>query len=234
MKLIGLLGGTSWPSTIQYYQLINQLVAQKEGGYHSARLLLKSIDYHEIKSNYGPGWDKIPGLLKAEINEFMECRPDCLILCNNTLHKAYDTIADELALPVPFFHAVHLTADFAKEKKYRNLLLLGTKFTMEDGFFTRILENAGLTVSIPTLPERDAIQKIQMRLSAGEMDESFSHFFYELIGKYSNMDAVILACTELPLAIDASHCPIPIINPAELQCLKACEFALASELALAS
>lgn len=144
MKLIGLLGGTSWPSTIEYYRLLNQLAASRLGGYHSAKILLKSLDYHTIKSSYNDGWDRIPELLKQEIEDFLLCKPDCLILCNNTLHKAYDLIAGELNLPIPFFHAVDLAADCANSRGYARVLLLATKFTMEDNFYRSKIEAKGI------------------------------------------------------------------------------------------
>lgn len=204
-----------------YYQRLNQLVQQKLGGYHSAPLLLKSIDYHTIKSCYQDGWDKIPALLKAEIDDFLLCKPDCLILCNNTLHKAYDLIADDLQLSIPFFHAVTLTAEYAQEQGYKNLLLLGTKFTMEDNFFTDKIKEKSLSVTVPSATEREEIQAIQSQLAQGHMDAAFTKYFSELIGRYTHLDAVILACTELPLAITAESSPLPIINPTELQCLAA-------------
>jgi len=226
MKTIGLIGGTSWPSTIEYYRILNQLVNENMGGFHSAKLLLKSIDYHEIKNNYAAGWDKIPGLLKKEIQDFLICKPDCIILCNNTLHKAYDLISAELNLPMPFFHAVNLTAQYAVQNSYRNLLLLATKFTMEDGFFIRPLEQAGLNVTIPSADDRQKIQDIQTQLAQGILTSEFIEQFGDIISRYKNVDAVVLACTELPLAITKENCSLPIINPVVLQCEAAAKFAL--------
>ncbi|WP_394438134.1 aspartate/glutamate racemase family protein [Sphingobium naphthae] len=96
MKLIGILGGTSWPSTGLPYRMINQEVQRRLGGHHSARILLYSIDYHDIKSRYWDRWAEIPPLLKSEIDQLLSFRPDCWMLANNTLHKAYDAVAEEL------------------------------------------------------------------------------------------------------------------------------------------
>jgi len=106
MKTIGLLGGTSWPSTIEYYRILNRLAQEKLGGYHSANLLLYSIDYHEIKSRYHDGWDEIPILLEKEIHKLVKLGPDCILICNNTLHKAFDEIKTDLNLKIPFHHSV--------------------------------------------------------------------------------------------------------------------------------
>ena len=226
MKRIGLIGGTSWPSTIEYYRLLNQLTTEKLGGYHSANLMLYSIDYHEIKSNYTGGWDKIPGLLKKEIKTILTSPCDCLILCNNTLHKAFDIIQPELNLQIPFFHAVDLTGQFAVKKRLKKLLLLGTKFTMEDGFFSRKLEALGLEVTIPNEEERNHIQSIQTMLAQNSIKPEHIEYFRTFLSNYSHLDAVILACTELPLVVTSENSALPIINPIELQCNTAMDFAL--------
>lgn len=226
MKTIGLLGGMSWPSTIEYYKILNELVHERLGQHHSARILLKSIDYNEIKSHYHHGWDEIPEILQKEIVDFLACMPDCLILCNNTLHKAYDIIERELSLPIPFFHVIELTRRHALERKYDNILLLGTQFTMEDGFFARKLEEKGLIVHIPILEERRQIQHIQSQLSKGILLPEFEAYFTTLLQRYCHLDAIILACTELPLAINREVCPIPIIDPIHLQCQAAVDYAL--------
>jgi aspartate racemase len=90
MKTIGLLGGTSWPSAIEYYRILNELAQKKLSGFHSAKILLYSIDHHEIKSRYHSGWNEIPHLLRAELKKLIRLGPDCIIICNNTLHKAFE------------------------------------------------------------------------------------------------------------------------------------------------
>jgi aspartate racemase len=227
MKRIGLLGGTSWPSTALYYSAINRMVAERLGGHHSADMILRSIDYHAIKSNYNGGWDRIPELLEREIRFMLTLPCDCLILCNNTLHKAFDLLRDRLALPIPFFHAVELTARYAQEQELTRLLLLGTRFTMEDGFFRDGLTGKGLEVNIPDAREREDIQAIQLRLAAGENHAEFSVYFDHLLAKYAHLDAAVLACTELPLAIPARGGTLRIVDPAWLQAKAAVDFALA-------
>ena len=228
MKVIGLLGGTSWPSTIEYYRLLNETVQTRLGGYHSANLLLRSIDYHSIKSRYHHGWDEIPSLLSAALTDLADRGPDCILLCNNTLHKAYDQLLSAgLELPVPVFHIVDAVSRAAKAKDYRRLLLLGTKFSMEDGFYSERLARDGLHVSTPDAAEREKIQDIQSRLAAGQMDSRFRAYFKSLLSRYDSVDAVVLGCTELPLAIGEDEASQAILNPIELQCEEALEFALA-------
>ncbi len=227
MKTIGLLGGTSWPSTIEYYRILNQLAQDRLGGFHSASLLLRSIDYHEIKSRYYDRWAEIPALLEREITALARLGPDCLVICNNTLHKAFDGIAAKLALPIPVFHVVEATGRAAQAGNLRRLLLLGTKFTMEDGFYHRGLEAFGLHVETPGEEDRIEIQRIQSRLARGEMTGEFRSVLAALIEKHADaVDAVVLACTELPLAVRQEDCRIPVLDPTELQCREAFEFAI--------
>ena len=226
MKTIGLLGGTSWPSTILYYRILNELAQEQLGGFHSASLLLRSIDYHDIKSRYYDRWAEIPALLQREIRAFVALRPDCLVICNNTLHKAFDAVAAELALPIPVFHIVEATGRAARSMNLRRLLLLGTKFTMEDGFYHRGLERFGLRVETPDEEDRDRIQQIQSRLARGLMAEAFRSDLAGIVEKHVGLvDAVVLACTELPLAIRQTDCRVPLLNPTELQCREAFAFA---------
>ncbi len=225
MKTIGLLGGTSWPSTIEYYRRLNELAQQKLGGHHSAKVLLYSMDYHQIKSRYDGRWAEIPDLLKRELEKLIQLGPDCIVICNNTLHKALDLIESELALDIPLFHIIDVTAEHAQKKKLKNLLLLGTQFTMEDGFFQRKLERYGLRVSIPEAGDRMEIQQMQTALARGELENNFRDRFYKIISKHSRMDAVVLACTEIPLVVKPKDYNLPLLNPGELQCQQAFEFA---------
>lgn len=229
MKTIGLLGGMSWPSTIEYYRILNQFAQARLGGFHSANLLLRSIDYHDIKSRYHHDWQEISVLLKKEIEAFVRLEPDCLLICNNTLHKAFDQIANDLQLSIPVFHIVDAVGRFAQTKNLRRLLLLGTQFTMEDGFYQqRLEERFDLKIEIPNLQERIMIQTIQSQLAREVLTPDFRSHFINLLRNYSTVDAVILACTELPLAIEQSDVDLFLLNPTEQQCREAFEFAVAS------
>jgi aspartate racemase len=229
MKTIGLLGGTSWPSTIAYYRILNELAQERLGGFHSAKLLLRNIDYHDIKSRYHDGWDEIPALLEKEIRALCDLRPDCLVICNNTLHKAFDAIEAKLALPMPVIHIVKATGRAARARGWRRLLLLGARFTMEDGFYQRRLEEFGLRVTTPTADERGVIQDIQSQLARGVVAEEFRRMLAGLIDRYAeSVDAVVLACTELPLALGEGDCRVAVLDPTRLQCREAFEFAVAA------
>ena len=228
MRIIGLLGGTSWPSTIEYYRILNEMVQTRLGGFHSANLLLRSIDYHDIKSRYHDGWDEIPILLEAALRDLDSRGPDCILICNNTLHKAYDLIASQLNLQVPVIHIVEAVGRAASERGLKRLLLLGTKFTMEDGFYAEHLKEFGCDVTIPAAKERDKIQEIQSQLAIGRTERHFRDFFRGLLARYQKVDAVILGCTELPLAVGSTEAFQQLLNPIELQCAEALDFTLGS------
>jgi aspartate racemase len=225
MKTIGLLGGTGWSSTIGYYTLLNQLMHARLGGHHSAKILLKSIDYEYLWSSYGND-QKASHLLEEELAGLIALKPDCIIICCNTLHKYYDMIKDKLNSPIPVMHAVDLVAQHAKDHVYRKVLLLATKFTMEDGFFAKKLENAGIEVVIPTQEERNILQDIHGQLMVNNVTAEAREYCQGLILQHKDLDAVVLGCTEYPLVVDETNSALPIIDPVRLQTSSAVNYAL--------
>lgn len=226
MKRIALLGGTSWPSTIEYYTALNQRIHRELGGHHSCPMILYNIDYHEIKSKYPNGWAEITALLQTEIEQILKLNPDGLIICNNTLHKAFDLLKDRIQIPIPVFHTIDLTKTFILENRFQRVLLLGTKFTMEDDYFKKPLIEAGIQIEIPGEEDRTAIQEIQTQLAQGIMRAEFVTYFQNLADKFADFDAFILGCTELPLVFHKVNAKPVMINTIELQCKKAVEFIL--------
>ena len=131
MRTIGLLSGTGRSSTIEYYNLLNQLTHQELGGHHSAKLLLKSIDYHDMMENYGKNHEVIKSILKTELSELLNLKPEGFIICCNNLHKYYDLIYEQLRPAILIFHAVGLTVQHLAQAGYTKILFLATKFTLE-------------------------------------------------------------------------------------------------------
>ncbi len=226
MKTIGLLGGTGWSSTIGYYTLLNEKVSQRLGGYHSAKIFLSSIDYHDIMSNYGKDHDATAAALKKELQKLIALKPDCIMICCNSLHKFYDMIRADLNSNIPVFHAVGLVVGEIKKQKYNKVLLLATKFTMEDGFFARKLEARGIPVIIPNQEERNEMERIHGQLMQNNITDEAKNYFGALITKYKDCDAVVLGCTEYPLLVNTNTSVLPIIDPVQLQTSAAVDFAL--------
>jgi len=227
MKTIGLLGGVGWASTITYYKTLNELVQERLGGYHSAKILLKSIDYHEIQSNYGKNHDRVAALLEEELRGLIALKPDCILICCNTLHKYYDMIKERLCSDIPVFHALEVVVQELQRRNCQKVLLLATKNTLEDGFFEKKLEASNINVTIPNEAEREEIRKIHNELMQDIVNEKSKKFFQNLIQSHRDLDAVILGCTELPLAIDQKNSVLPIIDPIILQTSAAVDYSLA-------
>lgn len=226
MKTIGLLGGTGWTSTIGYYTSLNQLVGERLGGYHSAKILLKSIDYHDIMINYGIYHDVVSTLLKNELSELIALEPDCIIICCNSLHKYYDLIKVELNTSIPVMHAVELVAKHLNSIDQRSALLLATKFTMEDGFFAETLQQHNISATLPDQSERERMDQIHAELMQNTVTQKSRDYFASLIKKYQSSGVVILGCTEYPLVVDSTNSVLPIVNPICLQVSAAVNYAL--------
>jgi len=224
MKTIGLLGGLSYPTTVPYYLRLNQLYQAHMGGHHSCPIILYNIDYHNIRSSYKNEWEKIPDMLEQEIEALLQLNPSCYMLCNNTLHKAYNQIESRVKTDIPFLHLIDLTVEFIQLNRIKEVLLLGTKFTMEDSYFRMPLVDAGITVHVPNAEERELINNMQERIERGEMNTEISTFFQDIADKYNHVPAVILACTELPLAFAHVKSESLLIDTIELQCQKAIQF----------
>ena len=225
MKTIGLLGGTGWASTILYYKQLNELVGEHLGGYHSAKILLKSIDYHDIMGFYNT--DKVASILQNELSDLLACKPDCLIICCNSLHKYYDMIKDKLNISIPVFHAVELVRDAIIQKKFHTVLLLATTFTLNDGFFAKTLERRGIKVLTPNAQEREHMKKIHDELMQNHVTEISKKYVGDLIASYENAQVVVLGCTEYSMIVDATNSVLPMIDPVQLQTTQAVEWACA-------
>lgn len=222
MKKIGILGGTSYPSTMLYYETLNKLYNTKFGDHHSCPIILYSIDYQDIKSKYNHDWENIPKLLENELRTLLSCNPYCIIIANNTLHKAFDVIKNNLNIEIPVFHIIELTKAYIHFKSYKNVLLLGTRFTMEDDYFKKPLIDSGINIIIPDDDERIKIQEIQTSVSAGNPVEKSQIEYFEMLNeKYADLDAFILGCTEIPVIYKHIGTKMNIIDTTILQCEKA-------------
>jgi aspartate racemase len=228
MKLIGILGGTSWPSTILPYRMLNQEVQKRLGPQHSARIALYSIDYAAIRGHYSGDWSQIPPLLLGEIRTLLSFRPDCWMIANNTLHHVLAQIAHELPATPPLFHAIDLVRAHLVARSHRKVLLLGTRFTMEHGYYAEPIRAAGVEVVVPEEAERVRVGAIQSQLADGVIEPGFAPFFADLIARHARAGctAVIAGCTELPLVITQEMSPIEVVDPLQLQCNACVDFAL--------
>ncbi|WP_435623816.1 aspartate/glutamate racemase family protein [Flagellimonas sp.] len=228
MKTIGVIGGMSWESSKFYYEYINHIVAERLGGSHSARILMSSVDFAEIETlSFKDNWEKIGLLMAHEAKRLESSGADIIILATNTIHLVAEYI--EEAISVPFLHIAKATGEAIKKKSLSKIGLLGTQFTMERDFYTKILESDfGLEVLIPSEEERTYLQNlIYGELVKGRFTHEAKEKCLEIIKGLQSRGAegVILGCTELPILIPAEEVAIPSFDTTMIHSLAAVDFA---------
>lgn len=229
MKTIGLLGGMSWESTVPYYRLINEAVRERLGGLHSAKIILYSIDFHDIERlMQREEWEKVSIALAKAAALLESAGADLLVLCTNTMHKVAAAI--EAAVSIPFLHIIDPTADAIKQAGLTTVGLLGTRFTMEQPFYRdRLQERHGLRVLIPDTEERAMVHRVIFdELCLGKIVEASRRDYARLIERLAaqGAEAVILGCTEISLLIGQPECTVPLFDTTRLHARRAAEWAL--------
>jgi aspartate racemase len=210
MLTIGLLGGMSWESTAEYYRLANQLVQERLGGLHSARLVLASVDFAEIEALQAAGsWDEA-GLVLSRVAFSLEAAgADFLVLCTNTMHKVASSITE--AVSIPLLHLGDVTASAVLAAGLTRVGLLGTAFTMEQDFYVERLEAHGLDVIVPTAEDRAVVHRvIYEELCLGVVREESRTAYQQVIARLVAVGAegIILGCTEIELLGLAAEVPL--------------------------
>ena len=231
MKTIGLLGGMSWESTVPYYRLINEGVKARLGGLHSARLVLVSVDFHDIEVLQHAGrWDEAGALLADGARSLERAGADCVVLATNTMHKVAPAI--ESAVAIPLLHIADPTARAIAADGRRRIGLIGTRFTMEQDFYRGRLEaRHGLEVLVPEEDDRADIHRIIYdELCQGVIrDESrtiYRHAMARLVER--GAQGLILGCTEISLLVGADDAAVPLYDTTALHAQAAVAFALAA------
>lgn len=229
MKTLGLIGGMSWENTIEYYRVINKLINKKLGGWNSAKLHLYSVNFEEILPLQNQGrWEEIASKM-IEIAKNLEIAgSNALVICSNTAHKVADQI--QKRIKIPLIHVVDETAKIIKSKKIEKVGLLGTKFTMEDGFYTeRLVNNYNIEVLLPKKSDRDLIHNaIYNEFAQGIFKKTTKKFFLNIIEELSKKgtNGIILGCTEIPLLIKQQDVKIQLFDTLEIHLRAAVNFAL--------
>ena len=228
MRTIGLLGGMSWESTAEYYRLANQLVAARLGGFHSARILLNSLDFADIERLQAAGdWAGAGVLLARSARALQDAGADVVVLCTNTMHIVADEI--QAAITVPFLHLADTTATAVQSAGLHTIALLGTAFTMEQPFYRDRLRSHGLHVIVPGEEDRASVHRIIYdELVHGVVRDESRETYRAVINRLVNEGAegVILGCTEIELLISAADSAVPIFPTTQLHVTAAVDFAL--------
>lgn len=228
MKTLGLIGGTSWVSTVIYYRLINEMVNEKLGRLNSAKLILYSLNYEEVQPPPDVSkWQFLTDTFIHAAQQLEKAGAECIVMCANTPHLIAGKIQERIAIPI--IHIVEATAKEIAGRKINKAALLGTKFTMEQGFFTQVLKEYGVETIIPELNDRDFIHKsIFAELGKGILTQETKKRYMEIIGKLEEQGAkgVIFGCTEIPLLIKQEECSLVIFDTTLLHARAAVSFAL--------
>jgi amino-acid racemase len=230
MKTIGLLGGMSWESTLEYYRIINQEVKARRGGLHSARCLLYSVDFAEIEALQHQGQWAQSGAVLAEAARRLELGgADFVVLCTNTMHKVADTI--QAGIGIPLLHIADATAEKITAAGVSRVGLLGTRFTMEQDFYRGRLEQIhGLDVVVPEPDAREIVHRvIYDELCRGMIRDSSREAYRGIIGDLVKKGAqgIIAGCTEIELLVRGEDSPVPLFPTTRIHAAAAVEFALA-------
>ena len=232
MKTIGLIGGMSWESTVPYYRLINETVKARLGGLHSAKVVLYSVDFHEVERLQHSGdWEAAGALLAGAARALEAAGADFLVLCTNTMHKVAGAI--EGAVGIPLFHIADPTAEEIKAAGIGTVGLIGTRFTMEQEFYKgRLRERHGLAVLVPSAGDREIVHRvIYEELCLGKIvdgsREEYRRIMADLVAE--GAEAILLGCTEISLLVGREDSTVPLFDTTSLHARKAAEWALAED-----
>jgi aspartate racemase len=229
MKTLGLIGGMSWESTIPYYRIINEAVKERLGGLHSAKLVLHSVDFHEIEALQRAGdWDGAGRAMAAAAVSVAAAGADFMVLCTNTMHRVAPAM--EQAAGIPLLHIADPTAAAIRARGLARVGLLGTRFTMEQDFYRgRLGSRHGLEVLVPPAAGREAVHRIiYEELCLGRFLEASTRILVAMIEalKTRGAEGAILGCTELPLVIKAGDLSVPSWDSLGLHAAAAVDFIL--------
>lgn len=231
MKVIGLIGGMSWESTIPYYREINQTIKERLGGLHSARLILYSVDFHEIERLQHQGkWDEAGRMLADAARTLEAAGAELLVLATNTMHKVAPAI--EWAVHIPLLHIADPTAVEIKRAGLHTVGLLGTRFTMEQDFYLERLRQAhGLTALVPPPHDRDIVHRvIYDELCLGRIEPGSRAHYRRIMVDLARQgaQAIILGCTEISLMVSPHDCELPLFDTTQLHARAAALWALSA------
>lgn len=231
MKTIGLIGGMSWESSIEYYRIINERTKARLGGFHCAKSVMYSVDFAEIETlQHQEKWPETAQILRLAARSLEAAGADFIVLCTNTMHKVAAEI--ESAVRIPLLHIADATARQVSSRGFKKIGLLGTRFTMEEDFYKgRLTKKHGLKVLVPGPSERATIHRvIYQELVVGEINPSSRNQFREIIKRLvgEGTEGVILGCTEIGLLVKEEDSPVPLFDTTRIHAEAAVDFALES------
>ncbi|WP_394191718.1 aspartate/glutamate racemase family protein [Pseudoalteromonas atlantica] len=229
MKTIGMLGGMSWESTTSYYKALNEGVKNSLGGLHSAKICMVSVDFAEIETLQHQGnWAETANILIKAAKSVEAGGADFLLICTNTMHKVADEVASNISIPI--LHIADATAEQLKRDNITQVGLLGTQFTMEQGFYKkRLADKHNIEVIIPESAERKVIHDvIYSELCLGKINDGSRTQYLKIIQSLYDRGAqvVILGCTEIAMLVKPQHTNVPLYDTTKIHAQEAVKLAL--------
>ena len=231
MKTIGLLGGMSWESTVTYYQVINETIKKELGGLHSAKCILYSVDFDEIETYQSRGeWDKIAEVLAQAAQALEKAGADYIVICTNTMHKVATEIRRKITIPL--LHIADTTATELKKSRIKKVGLLGTKYTMQQEFYKKVLQDNDIEVIVPDDADIEVVNRIIYgELCLGKITAPSKAAYLRIISELSQQGAqgIILGCTEIGLLVKQSDTSVPLFDTTLIHAEKAALNAIAPQ-----
>lgn len=229
LKTIGLIGGMSWESTLDYYKIINETVKSELGGLHSAKCLMYSVDFAEIEVLQRENkWEQLTDIMVEAAERLKRGGADFIVICTNTMHKMADDIESRVGMKV--LHIAEVTGEKVVQNGMKKVGLLGTIFTMEQDFYKKVLkENYNIDVVIPDENERETVHKvIYNELCKGVINEGSRKEYIKIINNLAlnGAEGIVLGCTEIPLLIKQEDVSIQVFDTTKIHAVAAAEFAL--------
>ncbi len=229
MKTIGLIGGMSCESSAHYYHLINQMVRERLGGFHSALSLMYSLDFADIEQMQRTGdWMRATELMIDVAQRLQAGGADCVLLCSNTMNKTAEDV--EAAIDIPLIHIVDVTAKAIMSKGLKSVGLLGTMFTMEQDFWRgRLARGFDIELLVPDKPDREVVHRIIYdELCLGIVKTDSRQRYLDVINRLvtKGSQGIILGCTEIPLLVKPEDTDVPLFDTTAIHATAAVDFAL--------
>ncbi len=228
MKTIGIVGGITWYSTLDYYRMLNELVNKRLGGVHSAKIILNSVDFAEIKSlTEKEDWDAIAGIMSKAARSLEAAGADCLMLAANTMHNVAHKVIP--CINIPLIHIAEAVATEVNKQGIKKIALLGTKYTMQMSFYKDKLALQGIDTIIPNATAIELINSsIYNEFSKGIFLPAVKQQFIDIVDELTEQGAagVIFGCTEIPILLKQEDCRIPVFDSGLIHSIAAVDFAL--------
>ncbi|HYE82055.1 MAG TPA: aspartate/glutamate racemase family protein [Clostridia bacterium] len=228
MKTIGLIGGTSWESSIEYYRILNETVKEKLGRLHSAKCLMYSVDFQNVVDlMQADDWEAVSVLMQNTASILKAGGADFLVICSNTLHNTAHDIEKNIGIPV--LSIADAAGEKIKEMGIKKVGLLGTNNTMEGSYYRNSLLRYGIEPIVPEKGEREVIDEVIFgELCLGIIKQASKDIFNEIINKLQSKGAegIVLGCTEIPLLIKQEDISIPVFDTMTIHAVTAVELAL--------